>query len=254
MAERLLVAAGRRADLAALGVASASGSTTRRTAFRSTTICGCRPTGSGPSATSPARGRSPTCRCTRPTSWSTTSSASQVTRPTTGPCPGSPSPIPRSARSVSASRPPAQGRDEVGVGMHGDPGVPGGGSTRRATGGSSSWSRTPTAACWSGPRRPGPVGGEVLGLLTLAVHAEVPTVAQLRRMIYAYPTFHRAIEDALKDLVGPDGRDPPAPARHPGPAPAPPGGDRSAKRGGRGTGGTRRRPRPRPTPPRTRTR
>jgi pyruvate/2-oxoglutarate dehydrogenase complex dihydrolipoamide dehydrogenase (E3) component len=45
----------------------------------------------------------------------------------------------------------------------------------------------------------GPWGGEVLGLLTLAVHAEVPTT-RLRHMIYAYPTFHRAIEDALKDL------------------------------------------------------
>jgi pyruvate/2-oxoglutarate dehydrogenase complex dihydrolipoamide dehydrogenase (E3) component len=45
----------------------------------------------------------------------------------------------------------------------------------------------------------GPWGGEVLGLLTLAVHAEVPTT-RLRHMIYAYPTFHRAIEAAVKDL------------------------------------------------------
>ncbi|MGE3448627.1 MAG: NAD(P)/FAD-dependent oxidoreductase [Microbacteriaceae bacterium] len=45
----------------------------------------------------------------------------------------------------------------------------------------------------------GPTGGEVLGLLTLAVHAEVP-VARLREMIYAYPTFHRAVEDAVRDL------------------------------------------------------
>ena len=45
----------------------------------------------------------------------------------------------------------------------------------------------------------GPVGGEVLGLLTLAVHAPVP-VARLREMIYAYPTFHRAVEDALRQL------------------------------------------------------
>jgi pyruvate/2-oxoglutarate dehydrogenase complex dihydrolipoamide dehydrogenase (E3) component len=45
----------------------------------------------------------------------------------------------------------------------------------------------------------GPSGGEVLGLLTLAVHAEVP-VDHLRRMIYAYPTFHRAVEDALRGL------------------------------------------------------
>jgi len=46
----------------------------------------------------------------------------------------------------------------------------------------------------------GPTGGEVLGLLALAVHAEVP-IASLRSMIYAYPTFHRAIEDALHDLA-----------------------------------------------------
>jgi pyruvate/2-oxoglutarate dehydrogenase complex dihydrolipoamide dehydrogenase (E3) component len=45
----------------------------------------------------------------------------------------------------------------------------------------------------------GPVGGEVLSMLTLAVHARVP-VATLAQMIYAYPTFHRAIEDALADL------------------------------------------------------
>jgi pyruvate/2-oxoglutarate dehydrogenase complex dihydrolipoamide dehydrogenase (E3) component len=45
----------------------------------------------------------------------------------------------------------------------------------------------------------GPWGGEVLGLLALAVHAAVPT-QRLREMIYAYPTFHRAIEDALSDL------------------------------------------------------
>ncbi|MGD0373220.1 MAG: NAD(P)/FAD-dependent oxidoreductase [Streptosporangiaceae bacterium] len=45
----------------------------------------------------------------------------------------------------------------------------------------------------------GPWGGEVLSLLALAVHAEVPTT-RLREMIYAYPTFHRGIEDALRDL------------------------------------------------------
>ena len=44
-----------------------------------------------------------------------------------------------------------------------------------------------------------PNGGEVLGLLALAVHSEVP-VDDLRSMIYAYPTFHRGIEDALRDL------------------------------------------------------
>jgi pyruvate/2-oxoglutarate dehydrogenase complex dihydrolipoamide dehydrogenase (E3) component len=45
----------------------------------------------------------------------------------------------------------------------------------------------------------GPSGGEVLGLLAAAVHAEVP-VATLRGMHFAYPTFHRAIEVALADL------------------------------------------------------
>lgn len=46
----------------------------------------------------------------------------------------------------------------------------------------------------------GPVGGEVLGALAVAVHAEVP-VSVLSQMIYAYPTFHRAIEDAIRQLV-----------------------------------------------------
>ncbi len=46
----------------------------------------------------------------------------------------------------------------------------------------------------------GPNGGEVLSMLTTAVHAEVPTDT-LRSMIYAYPTFHRAVEDALSKLV-----------------------------------------------------
>lgn len=46
----------------------------------------------------------------------------------------------------------------------------------------------------------GPTGGEVLGLLTLAVHEQVP-LTRLRRMIYAYPTFHRAVHDALGELA-----------------------------------------------------
>jgi pyruvate/2-oxoglutarate dehydrogenase complex dihydrolipoamide dehydrogenase (E3) component len=45
----------------------------------------------------------------------------------------------------------------------------------------------------------GPWGGEVLGALAVAVHARVP-VRRLREMIYAYPTFHRAIEAAVRDL------------------------------------------------------
>ena len=45
----------------------------------------------------------------------------------------------------------------------------------------------------------GPSGGEVLGALSVAVHAQVP-VPTLLSMIYAYPTFHRAIGDALRAL------------------------------------------------------
>jgi pyruvate/2-oxoglutarate dehydrogenase complex dihydrolipoamide dehydrogenase (E3) component len=45
----------------------------------------------------------------------------------------------------------------------------------------------------------GPYGGEVLSALQVAIRAEVP-VATLRNMAYAYPTFYRAIEDALKVL------------------------------------------------------
>ncbi len=47
----------------------------------------------------------------------------------------------------------------------------------------------------------GPTGGEVLSMLTLAVHAQIP-VQRLTEMIYAYPTFHRAVEDALSQLPG----------------------------------------------------
>ncbi|HEY0803844.1 MAG TPA: NAD(P)/FAD-dependent oxidoreductase [Pseudonocardiaceae bacterium] len=45
----------------------------------------------------------------------------------------------------------------------------------------------------------GPTGGEVLSALVVAVHAEVPT-SRLRELIYAYPTFHRAIETAVDHL------------------------------------------------------
>jgi len=45
----------------------------------------------------------------------------------------------------------------------------------------------------------GPWGGEVLSALQVAIRAEVP-VATLRNMPYAYPTFYRGIEDALRDL------------------------------------------------------
>ncbi len=45
----------------------------------------------------------------------------------------------------------------------------------------------------------GPRGGELLALFNLAVHARVP-IAQLRSMIYAYPTFYRGALDALAEL------------------------------------------------------
>ncbi|HEY2044830.1 MAG TPA: NAD(P)/FAD-dependent oxidoreductase, partial [Jatrophihabitans sp.] len=44
-----------------------------------------------------------------------------------------------------------------------------------------------------------PSGGEVLGMLTLAVHAEVP-IRTMATMHYAYPTLHRAVLDAVREL------------------------------------------------------
>jgi pyruvate/2-oxoglutarate dehydrogenase complex dihydrolipoamide dehydrogenase (E3) component len=44
-----------------------------------------------------------------------------------------------------------------------------------------------------------PHGGEILGMLTLAVHAEVP-VSTLGTMHYAYPTLHRTVLDAVREL------------------------------------------------------
>jgi pyruvate/2-oxoglutarate dehydrogenase complex dihydrolipoamide dehydrogenase (E3) component len=45
----------------------------------------------------------------------------------------------------------------------------------------------------------GPNGGELLGMLTLAVHAEVP-VRTLATMHYAFPTMHRAVLEAVNAL------------------------------------------------------
>ncbi len=45
----------------------------------------------------------------------------------------------------------------------------------------------------------GPHGGEVLGLLSLAVHARVP-VHDLQTMIYAFPTFHGGVGEAVGAL------------------------------------------------------
>lgn len=45
----------------------------------------------------------------------------------------------------------------------------------------------------------GPRGGDVLSMLSLAIFEQIPT-DRLRQMIYAYPTFYRGIEDALRAL------------------------------------------------------
>ncbi|WP_267246010.1 dihydrolipoyl dehydrogenase family protein [Streptomyces sp. PR69] len=52
----------------------------------------------------------------------------------------------------------------------------------------------------------GPAGGEVLYGLAIAVQNEIP-VDRLRHMMFAYPTFHRAVEDALADLADLGGHD-----------------------------------------------
>ena len=46
----------------------------------------------------------------------------------------------------------------------------------------------------------GPNGGEVLGLLALAVHAEIP-LERIASMHFAYPTFHRAVDVAVSSLL-----------------------------------------------------
>jgi pyruvate/2-oxoglutarate dehydrogenase complex dihydrolipoamide dehydrogenase (E3) component len=46
----------------------------------------------------------------------------------------------------------------------------------------------------------GPSGGEAMSALAVAIAAEVP-LTLLGHQIWAYPTFHRAIGDALKDLA-----------------------------------------------------
>jgi pyruvate/2-oxoglutarate dehydrogenase complex dihydrolipoamide dehydrogenase (E3) component len=44
-----------------------------------------------------------------------------------------------------------------------------------------------------------PAGGEIMSLLEVAIHAEVP-VATLLHQHFAYPTYHRAYEAVLQDL------------------------------------------------------
>jgi pyruvate/2-oxoglutarate dehydrogenase complex dihydrolipoamide dehydrogenase (E3) component len=45
----------------------------------------------------------------------------------------------------------------------------------------------------------GPAGGEMIGAMSVAVHAEVP-IETLRSTIWAYPTFHRGFGQALSEL------------------------------------------------------
>jgi pyruvate/2-oxoglutarate dehydrogenase complex dihydrolipoamide dehydrogenase (E3) component len=45
----------------------------------------------------------------------------------------------------------------------------------------------------------GPAGGEMIGAMSVAVHAEVP-IEKLRSTIWAYPTFHRGFGQALSEL------------------------------------------------------
>jgi pyruvate/2-oxoglutarate dehydrogenase complex dihydrolipoamide dehydrogenase (E3) component len=44
-----------------------------------------------------------------------------------------------------------------------------------------------------------PAGGEIMSMIEVAVHAEVP-ISTLLHMHFAYPTYHRALETVLKDL------------------------------------------------------
>jgi pyruvate/2-oxoglutarate dehydrogenase complex dihydrolipoamide dehydrogenase (E3) component len=78
--ERLLIATGRRADLAAVGVGAVGLDEKART-------CAQRPA-SGRSAMSSARAPSPTCRCTTQRSSSRTSSARSIMAPNTRRCRG----------------------------------------------------------------------------------------------------------------------------------------------------------------------
>jgi pyruvate/2-oxoglutarate dehydrogenase complex dihydrolipoamide dehydrogenase (E3) component len=45
----------------------------------------------------------------------------------------------------------------------------------------------------------GPAGGEMIGAMSVAVHARVP-IETLRSTIWAYPTFHRGFGQALSEL------------------------------------------------------
>jgi pyruvate/2-oxoglutarate dehydrogenase complex dihydrolipoamide dehydrogenase (E3) component len=46
----------------------------------------------------------------------------------------------------------------------------------------------------------GPAGGEMLSMIATAVHAEIP-IATLTGMHFAYPTYYRALEPVLRELL-----------------------------------------------------
>ena len=46
----------------------------------------------------------------------------------------------------------------------------------------------------------GSTGGEVVGMLATAIHAEIP-IATLAEMHFAYPTYYRAVQPVLRDLL-----------------------------------------------------
>ena len=191
-AEQLLVAAGRHANLADIGL-DAVGSTRRRRSSRPTSGCG-RARSCGRSATSPARARSRTSRCTRPRSsvrdilgedgpWADYRAVSRVTF--TDPEVGS--------VGLTEARPARPGSTSVATADLERP--PRLDPLARQPGPRQARRPTPTAACWSGPRRGGrrrrgPVdAGDRRARGGPARHAA--------RMHFAYPTFHRAIEVAL---------------------------------------------------------
>jgi pyruvate/2-oxoglutarate dehydrogenase complex dihydrolipoamide dehydrogenase (E3) component len=49
----------------------------------------------------------------------------------------------------------------------------------------------------------GPRGGDILGIFELAIRNQVPT-DDLRHLIYAYPTFYRGVGEAVRNLGGDD--------------------------------------------------
>ena len=195
--ERLLVATGRHVDLAAIGAESIGVAVDGAARCRWTTICGCA---TGVWAIGDITGKGAFTHMSM-------YQADIVVDGSPGPAghagrlPGrAPGHLHRSRDRIGGTERGSSARRTASRSGPGRPGArrrPGGGSTRSATTASSSWWRTPAAASSSEPRRPVPSGVRCSGLLTLAVHAEVPT-ERLRHMIYAYPTFHRGILDARR--------------------------------------------------------